>query len=160
MGKLPYPARLLLVAAALATTLLTSCSNGTEPTRTKVSTKLSESYYIESRNAPRKFSCSFVEFDERGDYLNFSQHTHCWTRIKDLSRQSRVLLILYCHGWKHNAQSSNVLEFNKFLGTLADSAIIKEFVPQLGSKELQGFVRDVLAGNFQKGVRGMRSLIG
>lgn len=35
-----------------------------------------DSWYIEStpQNGGKPFSCSFVEFDERGDYLDFQQH--------------------------------------------------------------------------------------
>jgi hypothetical protein len=41
------------------------------------------SWYIEGDGEPVPLSCSFVEFDERGDFLDFAQHRACeknWRR--------------------------------------------------------------------------------
>lgn len=81
-----------------------------------------KSWFIEGRTpAGAAVSCSFVEFDERGDFLDFAQHTDCQARIRELVDAGPVLLVLYCHGWKNNSQSGDVAHFNDFLSRLADS---------------------------------------
>ena len=73
-------------------------------------------------------SCSFVEFDERGDYLDFEQHTNAWKRIRQLSTESTngLILVIYCHGWKNNVQSGDVVEFNHFLLQVARSKPVRD----------------------------------
>ena len=79
-----------------------------------------ESYYIETADtAEAKFSCSFIEFDGMGDYLLFEQHEDAWKRVLGLAKATPVLLVIYCHGWKNNSQSGDVLRFNFFLRKLA-----------------------------------------
>ena len=83
----------------------------------------SESYYIETVSySGREFSCSFIEFDGMGDYLLFEQHENSWKKLLNLVEQARVLLVVYCHGWKNNSQSADVLRFNAFLCQLANTA--------------------------------------
>jgi hypothetical protein len=79
------------------------------------------SCYIEGKTPNGStFSCSFVEFDERGDFLEFTQHKDCQRVISNLvEHSSRLLLVMYCHGWRNNSQSGDVTEFNAFLGRLA-----------------------------------------
>jgi hypothetical protein len=90
---------------------------------------LGERYYIESLplDKVRTHSCSFVEFDGRGDYIDFSQHTHAWHTVRDLARSGRLLLVIYCHGWKNNSQSSDVVRFVDFLGRLASSDAVSGY---------------------------------
>lgn len=73
-------------------------------------------------------SCSFVEFDERGDYLDFAQHTNAWHIVRDLSKANPqgLLVIIYCHGWKNSAQSGDVVEFNHFLLQIARSKPVRD----------------------------------
>jgi hypothetical protein len=79
-----------------------------------------KSWYIEGVSAAGvPISCSFVEFDERGDFLDFSQHKDCQARLKHLAKAGNLLLVIYCHGWKNNSQSDNVPAFNCFLSKLA-----------------------------------------
>ena len=84
---------------------------------------VSNSYYIETKaNAPgAKVSCSFVEFDDRGDFMKFTQHRDCQKTIRALSDEGRVMVVMYCHGWKNGAHSSDVVRFNAFLLRLAES---------------------------------------
>src|SRR6516165_3389770 len=65
------------------------------------------SCYIEGKTPNGStFSCSFVEFDERGDFLEFTQHKDCQRVISNLvEHSSRLLLVMYCHGWRNNSQS-------------------------------------------------------
>ena len=90
---------------------------------------LGESWYIQSSPADPKHvhSCSFVEFDGRGDYIDFEQHRHAWEKVGELARKQPLLLVLYCHGWKNNSQSSDVVKFNDFLGRLAASSAVAKF---------------------------------
>ncbi len=85
------------------------------------------SAYIEGKNSDGvPISCSFVEFDERGDFLDFQQHRDCEERIRTMvDSGQRVLVMIYCHGWKNNSQSGDVIEFNAFLGQLAASKEIR-----------------------------------
>ena len=65
-------------------------------------------------------SCSFIEFDERGDYLDFWQHRHAYQKILSLKKGSEPLtVVLYVHGWRHSGQSHDVVAFNAFLKQLS-----------------------------------------
>src|SRR6516225_6150006 len=85
------------------------------------SVSYSACWYIETppRDTSRPTSCSFVEFDERGDYLDFWQHRHAYEKILSLARNRDPLtIVVYVHGWRHNGQSHDVLAFNHFLEQL------------------------------------------
>lgn len=88
-----------------------------------------DAWYIESQPGKSAVhSCSFVEFDERGDYLDFGQHQHAWVKIRELSAGDKppVLVVIYCHGWKNNSQSDDVVKFNCFLSRLANTPAVLE----------------------------------
>jgi hypothetical protein len=79
-------------------------------------------WYIESQLQQEvgTHSCSFVEFDERGDYLDFAQHRDAYERIMRLAAAAQPLtVVIYVHGWRHSSQSSDVVAFNEFLHQLA-----------------------------------------
>jgi hypothetical protein len=78
-------------------------------------------WYIESvGDEPARHSCSFIEFDERGDYLDFRQHRDAYQRIIELASAGTPLtLAIYVHGWRHSGQSFDVISFNEFLHQLA-----------------------------------------
>lgn len=84
---------------------------------------LGTTYLIESKTDPQ-YSCSFIEFDGLGDYLLFEQHQQ-WKYLAKLCEDQFVFLVLYCHGWKNNAQSGDVLRFNSFLSRLSKSNEIR-----------------------------------
>lgn len=88
-----------------------------------------ESWYIESLPADGAslHSCSFVEFDGQGDYVDFKQHQHAWEKVGELAKQQPLLLVIYCHGWKNNSQSSDVVKFCDFLGRLASTSAVDRF---------------------------------
>jgi hypothetical protein len=116
-----------LFCAAIVLVLLTGCAVNGKPMRfdPKYSSK-SRSWYVEGKTTNGSpFSCSFVEFDERGDFLDFAQHRHCEEVISNFVSAGPVLLLLYCHGWKNNSQSGDVTEFNGFLEKLAESEEIR-----------------------------------
>jgi len=109
---------------------LTGCSTNGHPMRFSpvvANPKKSKSWLIEGRtDKGAALSCSFVEFDERGDFLDFQQHTSCEAQIASLVQSNRVLVVIYCHGWKNSSQSGDVLKFNSFLARLADSEEIRQ----------------------------------
>ena len=84
----------------------------------------SERWYVESTEqfGGLPYSCSFVEFDERGDYLDFHQHRHAYQKIRELTEAAEPLvLVIFVHGWRNNCQSGNVTSFNFFLSQLASA---------------------------------------
>jgi len=82
----------------------------------------SQKWYIKSL-PPEKglpYSCSFVEFDERGDYLDFLQHKHAYQKVIALAQKyEHLIVVIFLHGWRNNGQSGNVIDFNEFLHQLA-----------------------------------------
>jgi hypothetical protein len=79
-------------------------------------------WYIESTVADGKLphSCSFVEFDERGDYLDFHQHAHAYQKVQALAQeQAHLIVVIFVHGWRNNGHSGNVVSMNEFLHQLA-----------------------------------------
>jgi hypothetical protein len=86
-------------------------------------------WYVESntRFGGRPYSCSFVEFDERGDYLDFHQHQHAYQKIRQLTKAAEPLvLVIFVHGWRNHSQSGNVTSFNYFLSQLASAPTLAE----------------------------------
>ena len=136
---MPHPAFSIASAVALFLLLVFLCgcaSRGValRPTRDNDGKSLAKAppamaHYIETTNVTGPVvSCSFVEFDERGDYLDFAQHTNAWNVVRDLSKANPqgLLVIIYCHGWKNNVQSGDVVEFNHFLLQIARSKPVRE----------------------------------
>src|SRR6266850_396454 len=117
----------VLLCTGIVLVLLTGCSvNGRpmrfDPNSAGGTSPKAKSWYVEGKAVNSSpFSCSFVEFDERGDFIDFNQHKDCERRITNFVNSGRALLVLYCHGWKNNSQSGDVTEFNAFLGKLAGS---------------------------------------
>jgi hypothetical protein len=84
-----------------------------------------DAWFIEGKDTnARPFSCSFIEFDGRGDYIDFNQHKAAWQKVKELAEKEKLLLVFYCHGWKNNSQSGDVVEFNEFLSRLSASPAV------------------------------------
>src|SRR4051812_21961894 len=115
----------LLLLAIVGIFLLPGCSWNGRPMRFDPATAgvpKGASWFVEgsARNGAA-ISCSFVEFDERGDFLDFQQHIDCQARIKALAESTNVLLLIYCHGWKNSSQSGDVTHFNAFLAKLAET---------------------------------------
>jgi hypothetical protein len=131
MEKLPWLLTPLACAALwLMLVLLCGCSTVGRPMRhdPKSASGPGDSWHIESDPAKGPtYSCSFVEFDGRGDYINFDQHSDARDRVDKLATAQKVVLVFYCHGWQNNSQSGDVVEFNSFLGRLAASPAIKDY---------------------------------
>ena len=85
-----------------------------------------KSWYIDGIAAAGvPISCSFVEFDERGDYIDFNQHLDCEEKLKALTKMGKLIVVIYCHGWKNSSQSGDVPAFNCFLSKFATSQAIE-----------------------------------
>lgn len=63
------------------------------------------------------YKISFVEFDDQGWFWNFDQLEATKNMIKEESKKDDLLIIIYIHGWKHNADynDSNVIKFRDVL---------------------------------------------
>src|SRR5687767_13446248 len=89
--------RLIITLAIVVLTLVTvvalpGCSVNGRPMRAHpqnspgVTLAKGESWFIEGKTSTGiPVSCSFVEFDERGDFLDFGQHLDCQSRLRDLA---------------------------------------------------------------------------
>lgn len=115
-----------------ATVVFSGCAVNGHPMRfapspTNNAVPKSLSWYIEGKTKTgQAISCSFVEFDERGDFLDFNQHLDCEAKISKLVDAGPVLLVMYCHGWKNNSQSEDVVRFNSYLAKLAATPEVVE----------------------------------
>lgn len=95
---------------------------------------LAKAWYIESvkQADALQHSCSFIEFDERGDYLDFSQHRHAYEKVRSLATENEhLIVVIFVHGWRNNAHSGNVVSFNEFLhqlSTFSDASGVKHRV--------------------------------
>lgn len=115
--------------ALLGSMALSGCAVNGRPMRfDPASNKKSLSWYIEGKAKNGKtISCSFVEFDERGDFIDFRQHQDCENKITGMVAAGHpVLLVMYCHGWKNNSQSDDVIKFNSFLAKIAASPEVEQ----------------------------------
>lgn len=134
---IPVVAILCTVALIIA---LTSCASRGVPTRQVIHAQqkapqpdpppgydLTKSWYIEgaAQTGGKPYSCSFIEFDDRGDYLDFPQHRHAYEKIRSLAKEQRVAVVIFVHGWRNNSQSGNVVGFTSFLKQLANTEQIK-----------------------------------
>src|SRR5690348_11102989 len=80
-------------------------ANGADPKDPDPSIPLYERWYLETTPADSALpiSCSFIEFDERGDYLDFEQHRHAYSKILSLAPKTDPLtVVVYVHGWRHS----------------------------------------------------------
>jgi len=70
-----------------------------------------------------KYDLGFVEYSERGNDFNPGQTTTLVNKITQASNAGNVALVIFVHGWKHNAstQDSNVESFKEALEHLAIS---------------------------------------
>lgn len=63
----------------------------------------------------------FVEFDDQGALHRPELKDGMMDRIRRLGEQSPLLIVVFAHGWKHNASASdsNVVDFSRFLQRVA-----------------------------------------
>lgn len=76
-----------------------------------------QSYYQEYRD----FDLAFAEFSERGNVFSDHHLTDVLQRIRSNAEHDGVVLVVFIHGWKHNARENddNLQDFKVSLQTLA-----------------------------------------
>lgn len=96
-----------------------------------------QAYYQEHHD----YDLAFVEFSERGNAFNDRYVDDVLNRIRQKVQQDGAVLIVFVHGWKHNASETdkNVEEFEKTLLGIKGE-LRKEFGnnPKLAKRQLIG----------------------
>lgn len=69
------------------------------------------------------YDLAFFEYSERGHDFNPAQTSVLLKKIKDSSDAGDIALVVFVHGWKHNAspEDENVLSFKKALARIVKS---------------------------------------
>lgn len=82
-----------------------------------------ESYYQEHEN----FDLAFAEFSERGNAFNGEYIEEILERIKSHAKDDGVVLVVFVHGWKHNAseEDSNLKDFKISLQKISNPDTLK-----------------------------------
>jgi hypothetical protein len=76
----------------------------------------------EAPGSSREHYLGFVEFDDQGQLWDRAQMREVVGSYQEIAGQSDVLLVVFVHGWHHNAEAGdgNIEEFDKLLGSLAE----------------------------------------
>lgn len=69
------------------------------------------------------YDLGFIEFTERGNDFSPKQTAELLSRISEKSKKDDIAVIVFIHGWKHNAstEDENVISFKKALDFIARS---------------------------------------
>lgn len=69
------------------------------------------------------YDLGFIEFTERGNDFSPKQTAELLSRISEKSKKEDIAVIVFIHGWKHNAstEDENVISFKKALDFIARS---------------------------------------
>lgn len=128
--KIRYSA--ILVLFIILFTLLDSCtSNKVYRTNFMGTCKYNQctDYSLEIHNDTNEsYDLAFIEFSDRGNVFNRNSMNKILTYIKNTSEEeykkgTGIMLIVYAHGWKHNA-TNNTGDVNKFRKALRALSII------------------------------------
>ena len=95
-----------------------------------------------------RFDLAFAEFSERGNAFDDARVEAVLAKIAAKARADGVVLIVFVHGWKHNASEDdpNVLSFKDSLETMTGVLGSSFAGTALGSRRLVG-----------AGIRGVRT---
>lgn len=108
--------------------LITSCSSN-KPFHNKPHTagncsnsqleECHKSYYQEYPG----YDLAFAEFTERGNVFNSLWIDETFKKIADHEKNTGVVIVVFVHGWKHNADETdpNLIDFKKILGAISSS---------------------------------------
>jgi len=120
--------RLLRICIALvATATLAACTSNTiyraeievcDSAQPTVDCRSNAIQRVETPSAPTEaYSLSFLEFDDQGQLWDRRQLTGLVDFIHDQSSGEDILMVVFAHGWQHNAapEDSNIVEFRKML---------------------------------------------
>ena len=78
-----------------------------------------ESYY---QKFP-EYDIAFAEYTERGNAFNTQWISNILKKIEQHEKDSGVVIVVFVHGWKHNAneEDTNLIDFKKALSAIASS---------------------------------------
>ena len=70
-----------------------------------------------------EYDIAFAEYTERGNAFNTQWIGNILKRIEQHEKKSGVVIVVFVHGWQHNAneEDSNLFDFKKALSTIASS---------------------------------------
>ncbi len=70
-----------------------------------------------------EYDIAFAEYTERGNAFNTQWIGNILKRIEQHEKESGVVIVVFVHGWQHNAneEDSNLFDFKKALSTIASS---------------------------------------
>ncbi len=79
----------------------------------------------------KNYDLGFVEYSERGNLFDLERTKKLYEHIEEKSNNGGVAVIVFVHGWKHNAESndSNVIDFRRALERV--SSQIERTTPHL-----------------------------
>ena len=95
-----------------------------------------QSYFQEYEH----FDLAFAEFSERGNAFSDAYLKDVKNRIAQKAADKGVVLVIFVHGWKHNAAEtdSNLIDFKKSLGAINDALQARLKDSSLGERDLVG----------------------
>lgn len=118
--------KILLILGAC---LLAACTGNTPQRDNKAAhceeiKSCSNSYYEVHPN----YEIGFVEYSERGNDFDPARTHELLERLKQYSAGGKVAVVVFIHGWKHNAKQDdeNVVSFTKALANLARSGVLTD----------------------------------
>lgn len=115
--------RLLGVCLLAACTANAPLRNDTESTCANMM-PCSDSYYEKHPN----YEIGFVEYSERGNDFAPARTQRLIERLKRYSAEGPISMVVFIHGWKHNADRNddNVASFSKALANLSSSEVLNK----------------------------------
>ncbi|MEX3694381.1 hypothetical protein AB3X91_41100 [Paraburkholderia sp. BR14263] len=122
--------KLSVCAAAVAAATFAGCS-------------LYNKRYETANLAPPPYDLKIVQIDDFGSFWDATRANQTLEEIKQATQEGNVLVVLFIHGWHHNAadDDENLLDFNKTLQALSNvinTPVRQALREQLtGSKELR-----------------------
>lgn len=115
--------RLLGLCLLSACTANAPLRNDTESTCANLM-PCSDSYYEKHPN----YEIGFVEYSERGNDFAPARTQQLIERLKRYSDEGPISMVVFIHGWKHNAdrEDGNVVSFSKALANLSKSGVLNK----------------------------------
>ncbi len=95
-----------------------SSANCTKDLKVDQSKSCGDSYYYEIKNDNSDAEIAIVEFDDQGYFMgNRLPYEIIKQKISNTHSESGALVVVFAHGWKHNAdkEDSNLINFEKML---------------------------------------------
>lgn len=118
--------KILLILGAC---LLVACTSNTPFRDDRVRTcgtieSCSNSYYEVHPN----YEIGFVEYSERGNDFAPARTEQLVDRLRQYSATGKLAMVVFIHGWKHNADQNdeNVVSFTKALANLSASGVLSD----------------------------------